>query len=331
MPIDIYTHFYPQKYLDALSERGQGLGAIAGRMKALPSILDLDTRFRDMDVVEGYRQVIALPNPAVEDVAASDVASDLSRLGNDELAILVDRHPDRFPAFVASISLLDVDSAIVELRRAIDQLGAKGVQIYTNVAGRPLDAPEFAPIFAEMAAHDLPIWLHPIRSAAMTDYRAEPKSRYEMWWCFGWPYETSVAMSRLVFAGVFDRHPNLKIITHHLGGMIPYYDGRLGPGMKVLGNRTPDEEYGGVLSSLKKPHMDYFHMFYADTAMFGGTSGLPSGFKFFGADQVVFATDAPFAPIRATYDALETLELSPTDRHKILRGNAERLLKLIPM
>ncbi len=81
-----------------------------------------------------------------------------------------------------------------------------------------------------MAELDRPIWLHPARTAAMTDYAAESKSRYEMWWCFGWPYETSVAMVRLVFSGVFDRYPGLKIITHHLGGMIPYYDGRIGPG-----------------------------------------------------------------------------------------------------
>ncbi len=91
--------------------------------------------------------------------------------------------------------------------RSIAELGAKGIQIYSNIAGRPLDEPGFEPIFAAMAKHDLPIWLHPARTAAMTDYSAEPRSRYEMWWCFGWPYETSVAMSRLVFSGLFDRYP----------------------------------------------------------------------------------------------------------------------------
>ncbi len=132
----------------------------------------------------------------------------------------------------------------------------------------------------------------------MPDYASEEKSRYEMWWCFGWPYETTVAMSRLVFAGLFDRHPKLKIVTHHLGGgMIPYFDGRIGPGMDVLGSRTIDEDYSKVLSSLKRPHLEYFREFYADTAMFGGKNGLPCGIEFFGADHVVFATDAPLGPI----------------------------------
>ena len=126
-----------------------------------------------------------------------------------------------------------------------------------------------------MAGYDLPIWLHPARTAAMPDYAAEKKSRFEMWWCFGWPYETTVAMARLVFSGVFDRHPELKIVTHHLGGgMIPFFDGRIGAGMEVLGSRTSDEDYSKVLSSLKRPHLDYFREFYADTALFGAGNGL---------------------------------------------------------
>ena len=96
----------------------------------------------------------------------------------------------------------------------------------------------FEPLYAAMAQLDRPIWLHPARTAAMPDYAAEQKSRFEMWWCFGWPYDTSVAMVRLAFCGLFDRYPNLKIITHHLGGMIPFYDGRIGPGLDVLGQRT---------------------------------------------------------------------------------------------
>jgi predicted TIM-barrel fold metal-dependent hydrolase len=180
-----------------------------------------------------------------------------------------------------------------------------------------------------MAAHDLPIWLHPARTASMPDYACEPRSRFEMWWCFGWPYETSVAMARLVFDGVYDRHPKLKIITHHLGGgLIPYFDGRIGAGMEVLGSRTVEEDHSQVLSSLKRPHLDYFKEFYADTAMFGGKSGLPCGIEFFGADRVVFATDAPLAPIPAHIKALDELGLDPAVRRKIMVGNAERLMNM---
>ena len=99
----------------------------------------------------------------------------------------------------------------------------------------PLDEPRFEPIFATMAELDLPIWLHPVGTAAMPDYPAEKKSRFEMWWCFHWPYETSVAMVRWCSPACSTAIPKLKIITHHLGGMIPYYDGRVGTGLKVLG------------------------------------------------------------------------------------------------
>jgi len=132
-----------------------------------------------------------------------------------------------------------------------------------------------------------------------------------------------------VFSGVFDRLPKLKIITHHLGGgMIPFFDGRIGAGMEVLGSRTSDEDYSTVLSSLKRPHLDYFREFYADTALFGAGNGLTCGLDFFGADRVVFSTDAPLGPITKTIAAVDALDLNPGARKKIMHGNAGRLLKL---
>ncbi len=139
---------------------------------------------------------------------------------------------------------------------------------------------------------------------------------------------TSVAMCRLVFSGLFDRYPKLKIITHHLGGMIPYFDGRVGSGLKLLGARTSGEDYSKVLPSLKRPHLDYLHDFYADTALFGGEHGLRCGLNFFGTSRVVFSSDAPFGPIRATWDRLLELQLSQQDYEDIAFRNAERLLKM---
>ena len=281
MIIDIYTHLFPTKYFEQLQECSTGLGSLAARMKQVPEVLNLDARFREMDRHGDYRQIIALPHPALEEVATPDVAARLAQISNDEMAELCLHYPDRFPAFVATIALSNVASAVAEIDRAINELGARGVQIYTNVDGLPLDLPQFNPVFEAMAGHDLPIWLHPARTASLTDYAKEEKSRYEMWWCFGWPYETSVAVSRLILSGLLDRHPKLKLITHHLGGMIPFFDGRIGPGMQFLGARTAEEDYSQVIPSLQRPYLDYFRMIYADTAMFGGTSGFPSGFDFF--------------------------------------------------
>jgi aminocarboxymuconate-semialdehyde decarboxylase len=243
------------------------------------------------------------------------------------MAELCRKHPERFPAFVAAVSLKDVEGSVAEARRAVKDLGACGIQVYTPNAGRPLDDPIFEPVFATMAELDLPIWLHPARGATLTDYPAEAKSRYELWWCFGWPYDTSVAMVRMAFSGLFDRYPKLKIITHHLGGMIPYYDGRVGPGLDVLGARTSDEDYSKVLPSLKRPHLEYLREFYGDTAMFGGGAhALRCGLEFFGADHVVFATDTPLGPIAPTIEAVKRLDLPADQMRKLFVGNAERLL-----
>ena len=131
---------------------------------------------------------------------------------------------DRFPAFVAALPMNDVEAALRELERAAGELGARGVQLFTNVRGRPLDEPEFFPVFEALAERDLAIWLHPARGAGSSDYASESKSRFEIWWTLGWPYETSAAMARLVFSRVFDRLPGLKVITHHMGGLVPYLE-----------------------------------------------------------------------------------------------------------
>jgi predicted TIM-barrel fold metal-dependent hydrolase len=329
MMIDIYTHILPDRFFQEMSRVSPKLENIGARLRGVKKLFDLDLRFAEMDAIGNYRQVISLPNPPLEEIAQGATAQQLSRVANDAMAELCARHPERFPAFVAAVSLDDVDAALKEAERAIKALGARGIQVFTNIAGHPLDEARFASVFALMAAHDLPIWLHPARTASMPDYAAEAKSRFEMWWCFGWPYETSVAIARLVFAGVFDRHPGLKIVTHHLGGgMIPFFDGRIGAGMDVLGARTSDEDYSKVLSSLKRPHLDYFHDFYADTALFGAGNGLRCGLDFFSADRVVFATDAPLGPIAKTIAALDALSLDAASRAKIMHGNAEQLLKM---
>ena len=327
--IDIYCHIFPDRFFQEMIRVAPNLTNIGARLRNVKKLFDLDLRFREMDEFGDYRQVISLPNPPIEDLAKGATGLELARIGNDAMAELTRKHPERFAGFVAAVSLTDVDGSLAEIRRAVGELGASGIQIFTSIAGRPLDDAAYRPVFAEMAKLDLPIWLHPGRTAAMTDYPGEAKSRYEMWWCFGWPYETSVAMARLVFSGVFDRHPGLKIVTHHLGGgMIPFFDGRIGVGMEVLGSRTSDEDYSKVLSSLKRPHLDYFREFYADTALFGAGNGLICGLDFFGADRVVFSTDAPLGPIAGTIAAVEALDLDPGAHEKIMRRNAEGLMNM---
>src|SRR5215470_12559601 len=333
MKIDIFNHIFPKKFFDKYINAGQGGKDIGKRVSNIQTIVDVDSRFRILDEFGDYVQVITLPLPPVETLAGPDKSPELAREGNDGLAELVKKH-DRFLGFVASLPMNNPAAAEKEMTRALDELGAFGIQVYTNAAGKPLDAPEFLPLFEEAARRDVPIWIHPARGADAADYRSETKSRYEIWWTFGWPYETSVAMARLVFSGYFDRFPNLKIITHHMGAMIPYFEGRVGHGWDQLGKRSSDEDYETLLRSMNKRPIDYFKMFYADTALFGSYAGTKCGLEFFGVDQVLFASDAPFDPeggtlyTRETIEVIDRLDITEDERDRIYRRNAERLFKL---
>jgi aminocarboxymuconate-semialdehyde decarboxylase len=334
MKIDIYNHILPAPYFEKMLEVAGDHRDLGKRVRSVPMLADLDERFRVMDMFDDYAQILSVPAPPPEVLAGPEVAPELARRANDGMAELCQKYPERFPGFTATLAMNNVPAALDEAHRAIDALGARGIEFYTNAAGKPLDLPEFEPIFDLMAAYDLPIWVHPARGAQFPDYLTEQKSLYEIWWTFGWPYETSAFMARLVFSGLFDRHPNLKIITHHMGGMVPFFEGRVGPGWDQLGSRTSDEDYGALLERLEKRPLDYFRLFYADTALFGSFAGTLCGLAFFGVDNVVFASDAPFDPeqgpmyIRQTIDIIERLEISEAERRQIFRGNAERLMKL---
>jgi len=148
----------------------------------------------------------------------------------------------------------------------------------------------------------------------------------------GWPFESSVAMARMVFAGFFERLPGLRIITHHCGGMIPYFAGRAETLWAQLGSRSADASEPDVLKRLTKKPVEYLKMFYGDTVLGGSASALRCGLEFFGADRIVFASDCPFDPeggpmfIREGIRSVEELGLSEEVKRLIYEVNAERLL-----
>jgi aminocarboxymuconate-semialdehyde decarboxylase len=316
---------------------GAGAG-IGSRMRGIPAIYDLEERFRVMDLFSqhDYTQVISLGMPPLEQLGTPKVSAELARLGNDGMAELVRRYPERFAGFLASLPMNDPDAAVLEAERAFTELDANGLQIHSNINGVPLDHPSFLPVFAAAAKHDKPVCLHPSRGNEVTDYITEDKSKYEIWWTFGWPYETSAAMARLVFGGVMDKLPNLKVMAHHLGAMVPYFEGRVGPGWDQLGKRTTDEDLSGVLKGLKRRPIEYFKDFYADSAVFGSRAATVCGLEFYGADKVLFASDCPFDPergpgyIRETIKVLESIDMPDDQRQKINYRNAEAFFGLKP-
>jgi len=332
LKIDVFNHIFPKPFFERLQQVVVNTGAVK-RWLHIPCLYDLDVRFQMLEEFgPDYRQVLSLSAPPIESINPDrQVSRDLARLANDSMAEIVRQHPGRFPGFITSLPLNDPAESVAELERAVTQLGALGVQVFSNVNGRPLDDPELFPLFETADRLRCPILLHPARGAGFADYPGENKSKYEIWWTFGWPFETSAAMQRLVFSRLFDRLPTIQIVAHHLGAMVPYFEGRIGYGLDQFGARTADEDYGALRASLGKRPYDYFKMFWADTAVFGSRAATECGLKFFGADQVVFASDAPFDPeggplyIRETLKVIDGLDIPEIERRKIYQGNAERL------
>jgi predicted TIM-barrel fold metal-dependent hydrolase len=289
---------------------------------------------RLLDGFGDFQQVLSLANPPLELVASSDQTPALARLANDALAEICQKHPDRFPAFIAALPMNNMDATLVEIDRAISQLGARGIQVFTNVAGKPLSAPEYRPLFQRMAAHDLPVWVHPMRGPNFSDYATEKESMDEIWFSFGWPYETTACMTRLIYSGLFDELPSLKIISHHMGGMIPYFSGKINLGFRQIFFGTRDDNPVASERGLKKRPLEYYKMLYADTALGGEVAPTRCGHAFFGTPHCLFATDAPFDAeqgrglIADTIAGVERLDLSRQDRGKVFADNARALLKL---
>lgn len=332
--IDIFNHVMPLAIADRLREMGPSAAGMAKRLTSIPMLHDIEARIRMMEQWPGYEQVLTIAGP-IEVMASRGDAPSLARLANAELKQICDGRPDKFPAWVASLPLADVDASLEEMDRAVAE-GARGIQVFTNVSGVPLDEPTLFPIFERATNHHrVPLWMHPARNASFADYPGETMSKYEIWQVFGWPYETSVAMARLVFSGMFDRLPQLRLITHHLGAMVPFFEGRVGPLWDQLGSRTADADYSGILAAMKakgRRPIDYFRLFYNDTAIGGSQSAIRCGLDFFGSDRVLFGTDCPFDPeggpqfIRETIAALDAMDLTGAERDAIYFGNAEAML-----
>jgi uncharacterized protein len=322
LKIDAYAHIVPPKFKETLHK-------IAPQMHDRfimpnPTLYDLDIRFRMMDKYEPIRQVLTLGRIPVEWVAGPDKAAELARQSNDEMAELVLKYRDRFVAAIATLPMNNMEASLQEADRAINDLKCKGVYVHTPIDEKPLDGPEFLPLYEKMAQYELPIVLHPMRKSDHPDYLTEKESKYNIESMFGWPYDTSAAMARLVFSGIMQKYPNLKILTHHCGGMVPFFSERI---KQFTQSRMP--------RGLRKDAVDYFKMFYADTAIYGNPSALMCGFKFFGPEHLVFGVDFPLGDIehggrnyRQTINAIEEMGISEEEKKKIYEDNARKLMCL---
>jgi aminocarboxymuconate-semialdehyde decarboxylase len=289
-----------------------------------------------MDKYEGLAQVLVPTGPPLDLVASGQTAVDLARICNDGMADVVARHPDRFIGAVALLPLGSMDATLKEAERAIRDLHFVGILLTTPRFGqsiritKPLDTPDMIPLYEMMASLDLPIWIHPRKEYLTPDYTVEESSRYCLNQCFGWPYETTLCMARLVYGGILPRLPGLKFITHHAGAMVPFMADR------IVGSCDWYEMSLNVkfTKNFAQRPIEYFRLFYGDTAIYGNTPGLMCAYSFFGADRLLFGTDFPYdaecgdAYTRKTIDAIEGMAIPRQEKEKIFAGNIRRILKL---
>ena len=278
---------------------------------------DPENRIKLMEKYGIDKQVLTQSTPVLEGLNA-DEASEICQLSNDVIGKICKSYPDRFIPF-AVVSLLDVKKAVKEVDRAVNQWGCRGVTVGTNHGNRGLDHPENAPFYEKVSENDLPVFLHPMNWHSYPLVEEDPAFMR----LFGWPFDTTQAIMRLLMSGTMERHPALKIVTHHLGGgMFPFYSNRF------------NIKFPNLRKQMKKPLSESLERIYADTAVDGTAAALPCGHAFFGTERMLFGTDFPFSPedgevyLRENLAIVKEMDLPEEDKAKILGGNAKKLLKL---
>ncbi len=318
--VDIFCHVLPPKYKDAIFQIMRPGMFFYDVIASMPQFWDMQARFKLTDPIEGYVQLISLMQPPIESIVDANKSPELARLANDGMAEMVQQYPTKFVGAVGSVPLNNIAAALEETDRCITKLGFKGIQIFTPANGKPLDSAEFLPLYERMVKHNLPIWLHPQRDEDVPYYAGEPYARYRENVSFGWPFETTLGMNRIVFSGLMERFPTLKFVVHHAGAMVPFFQSRIPAAQDRPGGQPP---YG----ALKKPAVEYFKAFYPDVAsMAPGPLALAS--QFFGPDHMVFGSDFPFGNLPTLVSTVEKSGLAPADLAKIWEGNYKKLLGL---
>jgi len=302
LPIDVFAHVLAPNFYQKMLAIDPTIPQKAPYVNA-PALTDMT--FRQKNETVATQQIISMMNLNPEDFVAATPALELCQDANEELSKLVTDHPDLFLGAVAMLPLNNLAGALqIMTEQVTPNPQLFGVQLFTRALGKSIADASFEPIFATAEKLDLPIWLHPVFDDRKPDNNI----------VFSWEYELTQAMLQLVAAGIFQRHPQLKIIVHHAGAMVPFFAGRV----------------DAILSADQAQDL---HKFYVDTAILGNPTALQLTTEFFGADHVLFGTDAPLgiAPVGASQEilaAIDDMTVSDQVKQQIRTANARKLLSL---
>src|SRR5487761_94714 len=323
--IDFHNHFYPKGYVEEL-RNGKGYASILsdtnGRLIAkytgdynivVGPHIDLEKRLVDMKNYGIDIQVLTLTTPGVERESI-ERGKRLAKITNDEYGDIAERYRDSFVA-LATLPMQDPLASVEELERAVKDRGLRGAMIFSNVNGRPLDSTEFIPIYEKAASLDVPIFIHPtspVNSSYMDDYRLVP--------ILGFGVDTALAIFRIVFSGIMERLPNLKLVATHTGGVFPYLRGRAEIGYQA---------YPECKVNLSKPPSTYLKKIWLDTVCYD-EDVIMSSFNYVGEDKMLLGTDYPhqISDIEHAVGRVRRLNIQEGAKNKILGENAMKLLKI---
>lgn len=317
MVIDVFCH-HISKSVGNILEKGKYYGE-GKEFPYPPQNGDPEVRLALMDKYGIDIQALSQTTPVLLGLSPQE-AAEVCRLSNDDNYALCKAHPDRF-VNICIISLLDMKGAMRELERSINELDCRGVTISSSQDGRGLDSPEYFPFYEKIVKHDLPILIHG------THWECSPLMDMHNAWrflhVFGWDYDSTQAVWRLIFGGVIDRFPSLKIVTHHLGNYIPFFVRRI------------EQNFNNFLRDKLPRHIsEYWGNIYGDTAVDGTAGAFSCGYAFFGSDRMMYGSDYPFGAeagedfIRENLAGVKAMYIPQQEKEKILRGNAKKLLKI---
>ena len=338
MVIDFQSHVFPAAYIRSLEDANGNVipespDAYSGMTylydRTLKSRIntvtlqgrDPERRIEHMDKLGIDLQVLSIPPPGADRLDARDAIT-IARIANDALASMCRRYPKRLAGFF-TLPTASIDAALAELGRATEELGLIGFGCYSNLNGRALDGEELFPIYEILAQRKIPVYIHPTAPLATESVGLDIMPVL----IYGWAFDATVAMTRLVYGRVVDRFPEIDFVVADVGGVLSFFAQRA---RNIFAGRTEEirQRYG-----LKANPLDYLKQFYVDSADHPAAS-LRCALEFFGADHVVLGTNYPYGPeegclfVRNSLNAVEELGLSKADKEMVLGGNAARILRL---
>ena len=318
--IDCQSHVFPEAYAKLLTRNAGPLQTKGGdgvytidywdvqRFVLKTAGYSVERKLRDMDAAAVDMSVLSVNIPT-PDLLDPLIAVEGARLCNDYVAEICARHPDRFVG-LAVVPLPNIEDAISELDRAVDELDLRGLFLCSHIGSQPLDAPEFEPFYAHLARRGIPLVLHPtvpVWGSAIGDYSMIPM--------LGFMVDTSIAMLRLILGGVLERHPELVVVHPHAGGVLPYLMGRVEEQTEVKGRGR---------EHISKPPMAYYSNVYLDLVS-PSAAAIRYAVDFMGIDRLLFGSDHPWVSIEAILSLVEAQNLPEEQLDQVLWQNAATL------